>query len=105
MARLVAITGTLTTGGSRTITASDTVVVTDYLVRANEAGALTVTLPTITNAIIGHQFVIKKMGNIANVTVQRSSTDLIDGAATFVLTTQYQSVTVYASAAGVWDVT
>jgi len=105
MARLAAIAATLITGGSRTITVSDTVVVTDYLIRANEAAVLTVTLPTITNAIIGHQFVIKKIGNVANVTVQRSSTDLIDGATTFILTTQYQSVTVYASAAGVWDVT
>jgi len=104
MARLAGISGTTKTGGSRTITASDTVVVTDYLVRCNESGALTATLPTITNDIIGHQFVIKKIGTAADITVARGGSDLIDGLTSFTLTIQYQSVTVFASALAVWDV-
>jgi len=105
MARLAGISGITKTGGSRTITASDTIVVTDYLVRCNESGALTATLPTITNDIIGHQFVIKKIGTAADITVARGgASDLIDGLTSFTLTIQYQSVTVFASALNVWDV-
>jgi hypothetical protein len=104
MARLISGSDVLKTGGSRTITASDTVVVTDYLVRCNESGALTATLPTITTSIIGHQFVIKKVGTAADVTVARGGSDLIDGLSSFTLTLQNQSVTVFASALAVWDV-
>ena len=104
MARLMAAGEKPATGGSRTVVASTTVLITDYLIRANEGAALQVTLPTITTAIIGHQFVIKKIGNTANVTVARGGSDLIDGVISFVLTTQYQSVTVFASALAVWDV-
>lgn len=63
----------------------------------------TVTLPAATGS--GTIRTVKKIDASANtVTVQRAGADLIDGVATYVLTVQYQSVTVLDAATGVWDI-
>lgn len=69
------------------------------------AGAVTITLPTGSANLNGRVFKIKKMGTTANVTVQRASTDTIDGAVSVALTDQYQALTlVWCHSASMWIV-
>lgn len=51
-------------------------------------GAVIVTLPRAALSR-GLSYIIKKIGNTANVTIDATSNELIDGAATSVLSTQY----------------
>lgn len=58
------------------------------------SGNIVVTLPTVA-ASIRKVFIIKKTDSSANTaTVTRASSDTIDGATTYVLSTQYDSVTI-----------
>jgi hypothetical protein len=106
MARLAGISGVTKTGGSRTTSSTpDTITTTDYLVRVSEAAAFVVNLPAISSSTRLHTFVIKKVNATANVTVTPDGADTILGSATFVLTTQNQSVTVFCPDTGTsWDV-
>ena len=61
-----------------------------YLV-SNSSTAVTATLPTAAS-IEGKNVHVKRLGT-ANVTVDGNSSETIDGSATFVLTSQYSSVT------------
>lgn len=80
-------------------TGNYTVVVGDAgdLIRINSSGgAATVTLPAISGASITDGFkvaIVKWSGDANAVTVQRSSTDLINGSATYILDAQYKSAT------------
>lgn len=68
------------------------------------SAAFAVTLPLAAD-VPGWTFRVKKMDASANaVTVTASGTDLIDGAGTFPLTVQYQSVTVQSDGAAWWVV-
>lgn len=64
-------------------------------------GTFTVTLPAASTATAGARNVIdvKNIGS-GTVTVARAGSDTIDGATSYSLTTQYQSVTLVANAAG-----
>jgi hypothetical protein len=70
-----------------TITTADTGILADAT-----SAAFTVTLPTAVGAT--QQYVVKRKNSGANaVTVGTTSSQTIDGATTFVLSTQYQSIT------------
>lgn len=76
---------TVQTGTTYTAVAWDAVMVDD-----DTAGsAVTITLPA---GSTDDQIVVKKLGTTANVTVDGDSAETIDGAATFILTAQYASV-------------
>jgi hypothetical protein len=64
------------------------------------AGAVTITLPDVRRAS-ARRFYVKKTDGSANAVTVGSSA-LIDGAATFPLTVQYQSVTVLSDGATWW---
>lgn len=66
-------------------------------------GAMTATLPAV-GVNEGVPFTVKKIGSTANVTIDTTGTATIDGAATYVLTTQYQVVTVISDGANWWTV-
>jgi hypothetical protein len=87
----------------RTITASDTVRDSDYFIRVDAtAGAVTVTLPPAARWA-GIALVIKKLDAANNVTIDGNGSEEIDGATTDVLTTQYESRTLFSNGTG-WDV-
>lgn len=67
----------------------------DHVILANDdaaGGVITVTLPLASVANSKHH--IKKLGSTANVVVDGSSSERIDGALTQSLTSQYESLTV-----------
>jgi hypothetical protein len=69
------------------------------------SGNITITLPA-TTVRSGLTFTIKKTDSSVNtVTVTRAGTDTIDGATTYVLSTQYQFVTIVSDSAGTWWIT
>lgn len=83
-------------GNKRTITAASyTAVSNDYTILANAASnAITVNLPAAAGAN-GRIYNVKKIDSSANaVTLDASGTETIDGALTFVLQNQYDSVSV-----------
>lgn len=84
--------GTFTTGtqtSNYTITSTDTVVFAD----ATSAN-VTITLP-VASGLAGYRFYIKRIDSSAHtVTVSRSGSDTIDGAASFTLDMQYTAITV-----------
>jgi hypothetical protein len=81
--------------GSFTLTLDDGLLLVDAT-----SGAATVTLPDVRRAA-GRQFKTKKTDASGN-TVTVSSSALIDGAGTYALTVQFQSVTVVSDGATWW---
>ena len=80
-------------GAIRTIAASATLTDTDYMVLCNAtSGAVVVTLPTATG-IARREYIIKKIDSSAN-TVSITSAVNIDGASTYTITSQYNSIKV-----------
>jgi len=99
--RSIAASGTTP---SRTVTSDTTATGSDgfFAVDAT-SGAVTITLPDALR-YAGRIFYVKKVDASANaVTVVPSGTDLIDGAASVALSTQYESAELYARADG-WSV-
>jgi hypothetical protein len=87
----------------RTIAAHATVQDSDYFIRVDAtAGAVTVTLPPAARWA-GIALVIKKLDAANNVTIDGNGSEEIDGATTDVLTTQYESRTLFSNGTG-WDV-
>jgi hypothetical protein len=89
-----------------TKTAAYTLTALDQAVSANAAsGAFTLTLPNVTTtAPDGTLFSVKKTDSSANVvTIATTSSQLIDGALTFLLTTQNQSVALLSNGTG-WEI-
>lgn len=87
--------------GNYTIVAADP----DYIGVTSTAAARTITLPTANLLTAGRTFVIKDESGAAgtnNITVQRGSTDTIDGATTKVISTNYGSVRVYTDGSSKW---
>jgi hypothetical protein len=90
---------------TRTVTASDTAMMGDYLILADAtAGAVTVTLPPVGESI-GALIVVKKSDASANaVTVDGNGSETIDGAANVALAAQYDAVTVASNGVEWWIV-
>ena len=63
-------------------------------------GAATIDLPAASNRKA--EYVIKKLGSTGNVTIDANGGDLIDGGATAVLTTQYESLTIVSDLSDWW---
>ena len=86
---------------TRTVTASTTLTTADALALVDAtAGAVTVTLPNVVT-FIGRTFTVKKVDASANV-VTVGSVANIDGAATYPLAAQYDTVTVCSDGATWW---
>jgi hypothetical protein len=85
-----------------TVTANYTVTVLDETILVNAAsGAVAVTLISAANT--PNRYLVKKIDSSANnVTVTAAGTDTIDGAATKVLSTQWQSVDLVSDGASHW---
>lgn len=75
-----------------------------FMVRVDATGGpVTITLP-VANGNEGRQIAIKKVDASVNaVTVDGHAAETIDGAATFSLPTQYDTVVIYCNGSG-WDV-
>lgn len=82
---------------ARTVTATPTFAANDCLINVNATGgAVTVNLPALS---AGRVFRFKKLDVSANtVTIDGNGSETIDGAATYVLTTQYESVEIIGGA-------
>lgn len=77
-------------------------VFTDHTILANASGgAFAVTLPSVSTTV-GYEFVIKKTDSSANIVTVTPASGTIDGAASFALTTQYQSITVQSDGTNWW---
>ena len=87
--------GGATRGTYRSVTASGNVVSGDYLIIADAAGgAITMTLPQAA-LVPGRIYVFKRINSGANaVIVDPSGAETIDGAATYTLSAQWNSVTI-----------
>lgn len=70
---------------------------TDEVILCNASGgAFSINLPSIASSGAGKRYVIKKIDSSGNVvTVDASGSELIDGALTYPLSTQWQSVQIY----------
>lgn len=93
-------------GGTRTVTANTTLLVTDEIVRSNSSsGSLTHTLPACSTTRIGHRVTVKDVGTAGNTTsVKGSGTDQVDGAVTYATAlARYESAT-FLNNGSSWDV-
>ena len=81
---------------SRTAVAFEAVMVDDD----TAGGAVTITLPA---SVADDQIIVKKLGTTANVIIDGDSAEEIDGATTFTLTVQYESLTLIADGTG-WNI-
>lgn len=89
------------TGSTATLTAT-----TGKLIRINYAGAVTVTLPAA-SAVPANDvyFVLKDESGAAgsnNITISRAGSDTIDGATSYVISTNYGKVALYSDGASKW---
>lgn len=84
-----------------------TAAVTDRILLADAtAGAFAITLPAASAVAKGKEYTFKKTDSSVNaVTVTAAGTDTIDGAGTYALSTQYQTVTVVSDGASKWWIT
>ena len=78
---------------------SATAVAGDFIV-ASSTSAVTITLPA---SVANDTIIVKKTGATGTVTVDGNASELIDGALTFVLGTQYDSITLIADGTG-WHI-
>jgi hypothetical protein len=77
-------------------TATYTATVTDDIIPCAPAADMIINLPAAATATAGKVYTIQKTNsNAFTVTIDPATSELINGAATLVLTTQYQSVTIY----------
>lgn len=81
---------------ARTAAAFEAVMVDDD----TAAGTVTITLPP---SVLDDQIIVKKLGTTADVILDGDTAELIDGAATFTLTSQYASITIIADGTG-WNI-
>lgn len=106
----VTMSGDITTGGGQiahrtSVTAAYTVLTTDYILGVNGlTAAITITLPTAVG-VTGQTYIIKDEGGQAatyNITIATAS-QTIDGASTYVMNTNYQSLTLVSNGAN-WSI-
>lgn len=104
---------TLWVNGSKGSSATTTAIsitlatTTNYLRVTDTSAARTITLPNCNATILGNEYTIKDASGLAlvnNITVQRVGTDLIDGATTNVINTNYASRMYKCAAVNAWDV-
>ena len=91
----------------RDVSAADTIQATDYCLRCVQSSAITITLPAKAQSA-GRVLVFKDaLGNAAsnNITIDGDGSDQIDGAATFVLNQNKQSLTIVCDGINGWMVT
>jgi hypothetical protein len=88
------------------VTASYDVVDETVILADAAGGAVTITLPTSDNDAINRAVHVKKLNTTAGaaVTVAARGTDLIDGAASYALTTQYESRHFVSDGIGGWHI-
>jgi len=79
------------TSGTNT-TISTTSGIEEIHLISNGTNAVTITLPAAATAGSGYKYNIKQLGT-ANVTIDGNGSETIDGSSTFVITSQYSSVT------------
>lgn len=97
--------GALETPPTRTLTATGSAGASDYLLLVNAtAGAVTVNLPAAANSNGVYLIVKKTDASVNAVTVDANGAETIDGAATQVITAQYDAVTVFCDGSGWWIV-
>lgn len=97
--------GTLETPPTRTLTATGAALASDYLLLVNAtAGAVTVNLPAAASSNGVYLIVKKTDASVNAVTVDADGAETIDGAATQVLSAQYDAVTVFCDGSGWWIV-
>ena len=91
-------------GRFQTVTSNTTVTINDRFIRSNTtSGALTHTLPAVASTPPGKRISIKDVGDgTYSTTVDGNASEVIDGAATFVLT-QYSSATFINNGTS-WDI-
>lgn len=78
----------------RTVTDDTVITANDRVVLVNEIGGGVVDLPLASAVDPGFIVTVKKIGDFGDVSVQCVGPDLIDGAASKTLTTQYESITI-----------
>jgi hypothetical protein len=82
-----------------TKTANYTATSSDYTILCNKSSAMNLNLPTAVG-ITGRIYVIKKIsGASADVTINPNGSQTIDGAGTYVITIQYDRITVQSDGA------
>ncbi len=83
-------------------TANYTVTANDHTIECDAtSGAITLTLPAVSGAQAGTQYILKKTDASANaVTFDGNASETIDGATTVSTTTQWASITIRRNAAG-----
>jgi len=87
----------------RTLTVTGAALVTDYLLLVDAtAGAVTVNLPAVADSEGAYIIVKKTDASVNAVTVDADGAETIDGAATQVLTAQYDAVTVLCDGSAWW---
>ncbi len=81
---------------ARTAVAFEAIMVDDD----TAAATVTITLPA---SVLDDQIIVKKLGTTADVILDGDAAELIDGAATFTLTSQFASITIIADGTG-WNI-
>jgi hypothetical protein len=90
--------------GVRAVSGTYTLVIADVILECDAtSAAFTITFPALSGVSVGTQFTFIKIDVSANaVTLDGSGSELINGAATYALSAQYQSVTLYRGSATKW---
>ena len=102
----------LLNGGVRnkttSISANYTATTSDYVIGCDtSSNTITITLPAANATNVGLTYVIKDTGNAAtnNITLDANASETIDGAATYVMSNNRESVTIINDGANGWFVT
>lgn len=93
-------------GGTRTLTSSTTLAITDEIVRSNSTGGnLTHTLPPCSTTPVGKRITIKDVGTGGNTTqVKGSGSDNVDGANTYATALRANESITAENTGSAWDV-
>lgn len=70
---------------------------------ASNIGSVTANLPTVVGRL-GKQYIVKKTGASGTVTIDGNASETIDGASTYALSTQYESVTLVSDGLTGWNI-
>lgn len=87
-----------------TSVSADTTLGDHYIVLVDDSGATrTMTLPAASANIVGRTYVIKKQSASNTTVIARAGSDTIDGATSYTLNSQYESITVVCTGATAWS--
>jgi hypothetical protein len=90
--------GAASSGDYKAKSANYTITTSDYAINCT-SGTFTLTLPPAATATAGRMFVIKNSG-AGTITVDPDGAELIDGSGTYVISTQYASITIMSTGTG-----